>query len=252
MSRTQCRHSADSDEEPPVSAAGRVLAGSQLSRSDVIVRCMISEEAARLRREYEEAGFGVEDLADTPMAQFDLWYSGALASGIDEPNAFVLSTATPQGLPSARAVLMKGTTSTSLIFYTNLEARKSREIKENPRVAATFVWIPLHRQVRLEGAAQLVSDQEADAYFASRPRGAQVAAHSSRQSAVVSSREEMESIYAERDASLGEVIPRPGDWGGWEITPDVVEFWQGRENRFHDRLRYAMSNGEWIVERLQP
>lgn len=213
---------------------------------------MIAEEAARLRKEYEEAGFGVEDLADNPMIQFDLWFSGAVAAGIDEPNAFVLSTATVDGRPSGRAVLMKDSTDRSLVFYTNLSSRKSREIKANPHVAATFTWVPLHRQVRIEGLATPVPDHIADEYFATRPRGAQVAAHSSQQSELASSREELESIFAERDASLGEVIPRPESWGGWEITPDSVEFWQGRENRFHDRLRYVRNGAEWKVERLQP
>lgn len=213
---------------------------------------MIAEEAARLRREYEEAGLGVDDLADTPMAQFDMWFSGAVAAGVYEPNAFVLSTASSEGRPSGRAVLMKGTTENSLIFYTSLESRKSQEIKGNPRVAATFTWLALHRQVRIEGEAVLVPDHIADEYFATRPRGAQVAAHASRQSQVASSREELESIFAERDASLGEVIPRPDSWGGWEIVPDSVEFWQGRENRFHDRLRYVKTDTGWSVERLQP
>ncbi len=223
-----------------------------MSHCDVIVAPMIGEEAARLRQEYEQAGFGIEDLADTPMSQFDLWFSGAVAARIYEPNAFILSTATNDGMPSGRAVLMKETTEESLIFYTNLESRKSREIKGNPRVAATFVWLPLHRQVRFEGTVKVVSGEVADAYFATRPRGAQIAAHSSRQSEVVSSREEIEGIFAERDASLGDVVPRPDSWGGWEITPDVAEFWQGRENRFHDRLRYSRSEGDWKVERLQP
>ncbi len=213
---------------------------------------MNAEEVARIRKEYEVAGLGVDDLADLPMMQFDLWFSGAVASGIHEPNAFVLSTSTKDGKPSARAVLMKDTTAESLIFYTNLESRKSQEIRDNPLVAATFVWLPLHRQVRIEGSAKPVDAHTADAYFASRPRGAQVAAHASRQSRPISSREELQSVFTERDASLGDVVPRPETWGGWEITPDSVEFWQGRENRFHDRLRYYRADGEWAIERLQP
>lgn len=219
---------------------------------DIIVGVMNAEEAARIRKEYEIAGLGIDDLADLPMVQFDLWFSGAVASGIHEPNAFVLSTSTKDGKPSARAVLMKDTTPESLVFYTNLESRKSQEIRDNPYVAATFAWLPLHRQVRIEGTATAVADHTADAYFASRPRGAQIAAHASRQSRPATSREELESVFAERDATLGEVVPRPETWGGWEITPESVEFWQGRENRFHDRLRYYRENDEWAVERLQP
>lgn len=213
---------------------------------------MNQEESRRLRREYEDAGLNVEDLAATPLAQFGLWFSGAVAADIDEPNAFVLSTASRDGIPSARAVLLKDMTDTSLIFYTNLESRKSEEIKSNPNVAATFVWLPLHRQVRFEGTASLVDDAAADAYFASRPRGAQVAAHASRQSRSATNREELESVFAEREASLGDEIPRPEWWGGWEIVPSSVEFWQGRVNRFHDRLRYVRAGEGWLVERLQP
>lgn len=213
---------------------------------------MNQDEAGRLRREYEQAGLNVEDLAATPLAQFDVWFSGALAADIHEPNAFVLSTCTADGRPSGRAVLLKEVTETSLIFYTNLESRKSQEIMENHNVAATFVWLPLHRQVRFEGVAARVSDAVADAYFLTRPRGAKIAAHASRQSRIAANREEMESVFAERDATFGEDIPRPEWWGGWEITPDIAEFWQGRINRFHDRLRYVREGKGWTVERLQP
>lgn len=213
---------------------------------------MNGEEATRLRREYEDAGLAPEDLADDPLKQFSVWFSGATAADLHEPNAFVLSTVDPDGQPSGRAVLMKELTDTSIIFYTNLESRKSEDMSSNPLVAATFVWTPLHRQVRLEGTATKVQSDVADRYFATRPRGAQVAAHASRQSRPASNREELESIYRERDASLGDVIPRPETWGGWEITPHTVEFWQGRFNRFHDRLRYVRNGDSWKVERLQP
>ncbi len=213
---------------------------------------MNQEESGRLRREYEEAGINPEDFAESPMAQFDVWFSGAVAAGIDEPNAFVLSTSTPDGRPSGRAVLLKDADQDSFSFYTHLESRKSREMKANPIVAATFVWLPLHRQVRFEGRVEGIDDVTADAYFATRPRGAQVAAHSSRQSEVAANREEIESVFLERDASLGKEIPRPKDWGGWRVTPDVAEFWQGRPNRFHDRLRYSREGGAWTIERLQP
>ena len=213
---------------------------------------MNQEESSRLRREYELAGLGVEDLAATPMAQFEVWFAGALAADVYEANAFVLSTTGREGFPSARAVLLKETTEKSLIFYTNLESRKSQEIKENPHVAATFMWLPLHRQIRFEGEARLVADEVADAYFETRPRGAKIAAHSSRQSRPAANREELESVFAERDASFGDEIPRPEWWGGWEIFPHTAEFWQGRFNRFHDRLRYVQKGDDWIVERLQP
>jgi pyridoxamine 5'-phosphate oxidase len=213
---------------------------------------MNQDESARLRREYEDVGLDAVDMADTPMAQFELWYAGAVASGIHEPNAFVLSTSTSEGLPSGRAVLLKETTNKSFYFYTNLESRKSQEIRANPNVAATFLWLPLHRQIRFEGVATPVADDLADAYFATRPRGAQVAAHSSRQSQPAATREDMERVFAERDASFSDAVPRPEWWGGWELTPHTAEFWQGRVNRFHDRLRYRRDGETWIIERLQP
>lgn len=213
---------------------------------------MNQSESERIRREYEETGLSVSDLAATPMAQFDRWFSDAVAAGVEEPNAFVLATASSDGVPSARAVLLKESSDSSLTFYTNMASRKSREISANPSVAATFVWISIHRQVRFEGTAKPIAEETADAYFATRPRGAQIAAYASHQSQVASSREEMESRYAEMEASFGEVIRRPEWWSGWEITPRAAEFWQGRANRFHDRFRYEGSGGEWQVVRLQP
>lgn len=213
---------------------------------------MDQEESRRLRQEYEDIGLEVEEMADDPMGQFKEWFAGAVAAGAYEPDAFILSTASTDGAPSARAVLLKGMTESSLLFYTNMESRKSVEIGSNPQVAATFAWLPLHRQVRFEGRANAVDDAVADKYFASRPRGARIAAHASRQSSPVAGREVLEQVYAEVDARYGEEVPRPPWWGGWEITPDMVEFWQGRVNRFHDRLRYIRDGDGWIIERLQP
>jgi pyridoxamine 5'-phosphate oxidase len=192
-------------------------------------------------------------MAADPFAQFDLWLSGVYAADLEEPTAFVLATTDPDGRPSARALLMKEFSSDGLVFYTGLSSRKSRELSSNPRAAATFVWIPLHRQVRFEGAVESVDTATADAYFATRPRGAQLAAHASSQSAVVTNREELEARYSQLDAEFGEAdIPRPQHWGGWRLVPDSVEFWQGRENRFHDRVRYRRNDGEWSKERLAP
>lgn len=213
---------------------------------------MDQEESRRLRQEYEDIGLEVDSLADDPIQQFNEWFAGAVAAGIYEPDAFILSTASTDAAPSARAVLLKGMTPSSLLFYTNLESRKSMEIEANPQVAATFAWLPLHRQVRFEGHATQVGDDAADAYFASRPRGARIAAHASHQSKPIADREILERVYAEADARYGEEVPRPAWWGGWEITPDMVEFWQGRVNRFHDRLRYIRDGDGWIIERLQP
>ncbi len=222
-------------------------------RDQVIVPAVSESTTARLRREYEEAGLVEEAMAEDPFSEFESWFSGVLEAGLEEPNTFVLATATPDGAPSCRAVLMKELSREGIVFYTNLDSRKSRELKANPRAAATFVWVPLHRQVRFEGRVELVSDEEADAYFATRPRGAQIGAHASPQSEVVSSREALDARYAELAEAYGDgEIPRPGFWGGWRLLPEVVEFWQGRPNRFHDRIRYRREGDRWIKERLAP
>ncbi len=213
---------------------------------------MNTEVVARLRREYEESGLNLQDMAESPMEQFRHWFTAAVEAGVEEANAFVLATVSGDGQPSARAVLMKGYSDRSFGFHTNMESQKSLEIEANPKVAATFLWMPLHRQVRFTGTATRITDEKADAYFATRPRGAQIAAHASQQSRPVSDREHLEAEFAEIDSRFGEVLPRPDYWGGWEITSDVAEFWQGRPNRFHDRLRYTRSNDAWEVERLQP
>lgn len=192
-------------------------------------------------------------MSDEPFTEFQSWLSGARDSGLAEPTAFVLATSTAAGTPSARAVLMKDFSPQGLVFYTGLDSRKSRELKENPWAAATFVWTPLHRQVRFEGQATPVDDATADAYFATRPRGAQLAAHASAQSSMVASRHELDKRFAELDAGFGAgPIPRPDRWGGWRLSPESVEFWQGRPNRFHDRIRYRLIDSGWIKERLAP
>jgi pyridoxamine 5'-phosphate oxidase len=176
-----------------------------------------------------------------------------LEAEIDEPNAFVLATADASARPTARAVLMKTMDESGLVFYTNLASRKSRELRDNPLAAATFVWTPLHRQVRFEGPVTPVDDSEADRYFEVRPRGAQIAAHASSQSEVVPSRERLDELFVEVEHKFeGTKVPRPEDWGGWRLTPDAVEFWQGQPNRFHDRVRYVKAETGWQMERLAP
>lgn len=213
---------------------------------------MIREEAARLRNEYESMGLDGPEMAEDPITEFQEWFAGALSAGIDEPNAFVLATVDADGTPSARAVLMKDLTEGGIVFYTGMSSRKSEAMRSNPVAAATFVWTPLHRQVRFEGDVARVSDEEADAYFASRPRGAQVAAHASLQSTLVADRGELDRRFVDLSANLGDEVPRPEHWGGWRLTPRVVEFWQGRPNRFHDRIRYRRDGKAWVKERLAP
>jgi pyridoxamine 5'-phosphate oxidase len=213
---------------------------------------VIREEAARLRNEYESIGLDAPDMSEDPITEFQEWFTGALAAQLHEPNAFVLATVDADGTPSARAVLMKDLTADGIVFYTGMSSRKSEAMRSHPVAAATFVWTPLHRQVRFEGDAVQVSDEEADAYFASRPRGAQIAAHASQQSSLVADRDELDRRFTDLSAELGDQVPRPEHWGGWRLAPRVVEFWQGRPNRFHDRIRYRRDGSAWIKERLAP
>lgn len=192
-------------------------------------------------------------MAVDPFSEFDSWFEGVMEADLDQPNAFVLATAGRDGAPSARAVLMKDFSPSGVVFYTNLDSRKSQDLKANPRAAATFVWTHLHRQVRFEGGVVPVGADEADAYFRTRPRGAQLAAHASSQSRVVASRGELDKRFTEVEEWFGdEPISRPEHWGGWRLVPDTVEFWQGRPNRFHDRIRYRRAGLGWEKERLSP
>lgn len=191
-------------------------------------------------------------MATDPISEFETWFADVTRTDIEEPNTFVLATVDEDGTPSARAVLMKDLTEDGITFYTGMDSRKSRALRAHPTAAATFVWIPLHRQVRFEGVAREVEADVADDYFKTRPRGAQIAAHASRQSEVVTDREDLDLRYARLNSELGDAVPRPDHWGGWLLTPTSVEFWQGRPNRFHDRIRYRLEAGEWLKERLAP
>lgn len=191
-------------------------------------------------------------MAPDPIPEFESWFGDVTTTAIEEPNAFVLATVDEDGDPSARAVLMKDLSADGISFYTGMDSRKSRALRLNPKAAATFVWIPLHRQVRFEGAVTEIETDVADAYFATRPRGAQIAAHASRQSEVVAGRDILDGRFARLDEQFDDDIPRPEHWGGWLLRPKAVEFWQGRPNRFHDRVRYRLEDGEWVKERLSP
>ena len=214
---------------------------------------MITQEVARLRQEYEAEGLVESKMFDDPFAQFETWFSGAMESGIEQPNAFVLATVEASGKPSARAVLMKEFSKDGLVFFTGLHSAKSKAMDSNRVAAATFVWLSLHRQIRFEGSVERVDDSTADDYFATRPRGAQIAAHASHQSDIVEGRDALDQRFVAFEEEFGDgSIPRPEHWGGWILKPSLVEFWQGQPNRFHDRVRYRSVGKSWVKERLAP
>jgi pyridoxamine 5'-phosphate oxidase len=212
------------------------------------------DHVARLRKEYTRAGLKESDAASGPIEQFRNWFDEALAADLHEPNAMTLATATPDGRPSARVVLLKGLDERGFVFYTSYEGRKGGELETNPYCALVFYWGELERQVRVEGRASRVSEDESDEYFGSRPPGSQLGAWASEQSRPVEGRGALEERLRGLEAQYeGREVPRPPFWGGYRVEPEVVEFWQGRENRLHDRLVYRRSdNGEWGRERLQP
>ena len=212
------------------------------------------DHVTRLRKEYTRSGLKESDVASDPIEQFRSWFDEVLAADLHEPNAMTLATATQEGRPSARVVLLKGFDERGFVFYTSYVGRKSEELETNPNCALVFYWGELERQVRVEGRASRVSEEESDEYFGSRPRGSRLGAWASEQSRPVEGRGALEERLRGLEAEYeGREVPRPPFWGGYQVEPEVIEFWQGRENRLHDRLVYRRSdNGEWGRERLQP
>ncbi|NEX20675.1 pyridoxamine 5'-phosphate oxidase [Thiorhodococcus mannitoliphagus] len=211
---------------------------------------------AELRRALMEHGLAHHELSPSPIEQFQDWYELALSTDLPEPNGMTLCTVDADGQPSARTVLLKLYDARGFVFFTNYESRKAKEIEQNPRVALLFPWVALARQVQITGRAERISTTESLSYFATRPRGSQIGAWSSPQSQVISSRSILEGKVAEmaRKFAKGE-IPLPDFWGGYRVIPRMIEFWQGRESRLHDRFRYIRSDDradEWSIERLAP
>lgn len=212
----------------------------------------MTDPYADLRREYALGGLVEADLAPDPFSMFRRWYDDARAAAVYEPNAMVVSSATTDGRPSSRLVLLKGFSEEGWVFFTNLGSRKGTELTANPRVSLLFPWHPLERQVRVDGAAVVLGRDEVAAYFHSRPRGSQLGAHASHQSREVRSREELDDAWAAADAAYPGEVPVPDEWGGFRVEPDAVEFWQGRPGRMHDRIVYRRDGERWSTHRLAP
>lgn len=207
---------------------------------------------ADMRVDYNLAELSESAVAEDPFEQFRRWFAEAQKASIVEPNAMALATADSAGRPSVRMVLLKDLDARGFSFFTNLLSRKGRELTENPHASLLFWWDRLHRQVRIEGRIEPVSAAEADAYFASRPYGSRIGALASPQSRTIASREVLEARERELRHDYPEVVPRPSHWSGFRVLPESFEFWQGRQSRLHDRLRYTPAGEAWRIERLAP
>jgi pyridoxamine 5'-phosphate oxidase len=213
----------------------------------------MSDNTDDLRGMYARESLDEKSVAGDPIAQFSRWFREALDTGCAEPTAMALATADVDGRPAARIVLLKGFDERGFTFYSNYESRKGHELAQNPRAALLFHWVALERQVRVEGSVDKVSSEESDAYYASRPLGSRVGAWASPQSSVLTDREELEATLADFAEKYGDNPPRPPHWGGYRLAPDLLEFWQGRPSRLHDRVRYRRNDrGQWTIDRLAP
>jgi pyridoxamine 5'-phosphate oxidase len=207
-----------------------------------------------MRKEYLLAGLSEADVDADPIRQFRRWFDEAIAAGVPEPNAMTLATATQDGAPSARIVLLKDLDDTGFSFFTNYQGRKARELTANPRAALAFYWVSMERQIRVEGTVAKTTAAESDTYFRMRPAGARIGARASPQSEVLPDRATLERLVARVEKEFQDrEVPRPAHWGGYRLLPDAVEFWQGRPSRLHDRLLYRRKpHGGWTIVRLAP
>ncbi len=210
------------------------------------------KDLASLRKSYEAAELDESSALDAPMRQFELWLQQAIEAGVPEPNAMTLATVGTDGRPSTRVVLIKGCDARGVVWYTNYDSRKGRELANHPFAALQFHWVEQERVVRIEGKVERTSAEESDAYFASRPLDSRLGAWASPQSQVIKSRAVLVANAARAAAQHGLHPPRPPHWGGFRLVPDRWEFWQGRKSRLHDRLVYRLAQGAWVRERLAP
>lgn len=212
------------------------------------------QDLAQLRKEYSRSILDISNVLPDPIKQFEKWFDETLKAGITEPNAMHLATVNATGQPSSRIVLLKGIAEGKFIFYTNYQSKKGKELENNPACALTFFWADIERQVRIEGSAGRVAPSLSDEYFQSRPRGSQVGAWASPQSTLIGDRELLEQrvLRIEERFKESKVLPRPHQWGGFAVDPFLIEFWQGRASRLHDRLQFTKVDGVWRVDRLAP
>ena len=213
----------------------------------------MNKSIADIRKDYRLFSLDEKDVDANPVQQFLRWWNEAVESKVEEVNAMTLATSTKNGKPSARIVLLKGFDERGFTFFTNYQSHKGKEILENPFAALIFFWKEIERQVRIEGAVEKVSAEESDAYFFSRPEGSRIGAWASPQSNIITNRKLLENNVEKISLQFKNSIPRPPHWGGYRVMPELIEFWQGRSNRLHDRLQYTKTfNGSWKVDRLAP
>lgn len=212
------------------------------------------QDLAQIRKEYRLHTLDEKTINSSPFKQFETWFNEALNANVLEPNAMTLATVSANNRPSARIVLLKGFTDQGFTFYTNYQSGKGKELAENPYCSLSFFWPELERQVRIEGVSERVSAADSDAYFNSRPRESRLGAWTSPQSSVIASRQILEDRYKtiEKQYADQEIIKRPTQWGGYLVKPFLIEFWQGRPSRLHDRIQYTLVDGSWKVSRLAP